>query len=171
MTDPCEALAALPQLEPPADVLASWHAALAAAPSPEQAPSQVEQMFHVKHRREPARPRRISPPALFRFAAAVLPIATVLALSSADTANAPRALALRADQLATPAALTGLQPPGPPACPSRTGGAHPIGERDVLLDGRPGRLLVLTTDKPGRLRALVLSADCATVLADTLVGR
>jgi hypothetical protein len=45
----------------------------------------------------------------------------------------------------------------------------------VLLDGRPGVLLVLPTGRAGRLRLLVVAPSCgaggpAEALADQLVG-
>jgi hypothetical protein len=58
------------------------------------------------------------------------------------------------------------------ACLVRLGvpGREPLAGRPVLLDGRPGVLLVLPTDRPGRLRVLVVGPTCADTLADTTTG-
>jgi hypothetical protein len=52
----------------------------------------------------------------------------------------------------------------------------PLGGRQVLLDGRPGVLLVLPTGVVGRFRLVVVVPECGTsaagpVLADIVVGR
>lgn len=49
-------------------------------------------------------------------------------------------------------------------------GSEPLAGRPVVLDGRPGVLLVLPTARPGRLRLLVVDPGCANVLADTTTG-
>jgi hypothetical protein len=44
--------------------------------------------------------------------------------------------------------------------------AQLLGGRQVVVDGRPGTLLVLGTGTPGRLRVVVVDPGCGTLLAD-----
>jgi hypothetical protein len=74
---------------------------------------------------------------------------------------------------------------GPLAAPGRLAGclaAHgvppgvrPVGGRQVVVDGRPGVLLVLPTGTAARFRLLAVGPACAAgapfTLSDTLVGR
>jgi hypothetical protein len=46
-----------------------------------------------------------------------------------------------------------------------------VAARQVVLDGRSGVLLVLPTERPGRLRMLVVDPRCTTTLADEIAGR
>ncbi|HEY2191881.1 MAG TPA: hypothetical protein VGH76_06205 [Actinomycetospora sp.] len=72
----------------------------------------------------------------------------------------------------------GAHDPGPLADPGRRGGclvAHglpagtvPLGTRQVVLDGRPGTLLVLPTGTAGRFRLLVVGPRCTAGSPDTL---
>jgi hypothetical protein len=78
----------------------------------------------------------------------------------------------------------GARDPGPLADPVRRAGclvAHglpagavPLGSRQVLVDGRPGTLLVLPTGQAARFRLLVVGPGCAPAdpetLADLTVG-
>lgn len=58
------------------------------------------------------------------------------------------------------------------ACLARLGapGLEPLAGRPVLLDDRPGVLLVLPTDRSGRLRVLVVGPSCTEILADATTG-
>jgi hypothetical protein len=72
--------------------------------------------------------------------------------------------------LAAPGRLAGcLAAHGVPA------GVRPVGARQVVVDGRPGVLLVLPTGTAARFRLLAVGPDCAAgvpfTLSDTLVGR
>lgn len=72
----------------------------------------------------------------------------------------------------------GAADPGPLADPARRAdclaahglpaGTVPIGTRQVVLDGRPGTLLVLTTGVAARFRVLVVGPDCTADRPDTL---
>jgi hypothetical protein len=78
----------------------------------------------------------------------------------------------------------GARDPGPLADPARRAGclvAHglpagtvPLGSRQVLVDGRPGTLLVLPTGQAARFRLLVVGPGCTPAdpetLADLTVG-
>lgn len=105
--------------------------------------------------------------------------AVVAALTGVDplTGSRDRPLSLTREQLPTvlpsgrefgelsdPAARAG--------CLTRLGaaGLEPLAGRPVLLDHRPGVLLVLPTERPGRLRILVVDPGCASTLAETSTG-
>jgi hypothetical protein len=78
----------------------------------------------------------------------------------------------------------GARDPGPLADPARRAaclvahglpaGTVPLGSRQVVLDGRPGTLLVLPTGTAARFRLLVVGPDCTArspeTLADLTVG-
>ncbi|MGI8816038.1 MAG: hypothetical protein ACR2G2_12395 [Pseudonocardia sp.] len=68
-------------------------------------------------------------------------------------------------QVAAPPPAPGTAPADAPAAP------EPLAGRQVVLDGRPGVLMVLPTDRPGRLRLLVVDPECGATLADDIVGR
>ncbi len=58
------------------------------------------------------------------------------------------------------------------ACLAATGASgQPLGGREVTVSGQRGVLLVLPTGQLARFRLLVVSPDCATVIADDVVGR
>jgi hypothetical protein len=170
-------LALLRQLPPPpVDLVERWDAALAALPPLAPAPGPVAPLRRP-HTTRTAR-------WVGGLAAAAVAALALLALPGpAPQRDGPLALV-------GPMALTskdlpvGGQDYGPlrdPArregCLARVGapGVSVLGARQVDSAGRPGVLLVLPTGEPGRLRALVVSPDCAAdrgeVLADTPVGR
>ena len=72
----------------------------------------------------------------------------------------------------------GVRDPGPLADPARRAGclvAHglpagtvPLGSRQVLVDGRPGTLLVLPTGQAARFRLIVVGPGCTAAAPDTL---
>ena len=72
----------------------------------------------------------------------------------------------------------GARDPGPLADPARRAaclvahglpaGTVPLGSRQVLVDGRPGTLLVLPTGQAARFRLLVVGPGCAPAVPDTL---
>ncbi|PVZ10906.1 hypothetical protein [Actinomycetospora cinnamomea] len=93
-------------------------------------------------------------------------------LAGGDGPAALRAGLGRSDYgpLADPDRLAGcLAAHGVPA------GVRPVGARQVVVDGRPGVLLVLPTGIAARFRLLAVGPDCAAgvplTLSDTLVGR
>ncbi len=73
----------------------------------------------------------------------------------------------------------GARDPGPLSDPARRSAclvAHgvpaasvPVGSRQVLVDGRPGTLLVLTTGRAARFRLLAVGPGCAPGRPETLV--
>jgi hypothetical protein len=171
---------------PPADLLAGVDRALAAERSGS------EPLPGPGRRRRPA----LVAGALIAAAAAV--VAVVLAVPAPPAPPAPTAAptppapgtpgvpvlaggdgpaALRAGlgstdygPLATPGRLAGcLAAHGVPA------GVRLVGARQVVVDGRPGVLLVLPTGTAARFRLLAVGPDCAAgapfTLSDTLVGR
>lgn len=168
-------LALLRQLPPPpADLVERWDAALAALPPLAPAADPV----HRLHAR-----RTVRWVGGLAAAAAVAALALLALPGPAPQRDGPPALV-------GPMALTskdlpvGGQDYGPLRDPARRAGclahvgapgASVLGARQVDWAGRPGVLLVLPTGEPGRLRALVVSPDCAAdrgeVLADTPVGR
>jgi hypothetical protein len=179
-------LALLRQLPPPpADLVERWDAALAALPplatgAPPAEPGRPGPVRQLRRRRS------------VRWAGGLAAAAAVVALAvltlPGPAAPAPPSGGPRA--LVGPMALTskdlpvGGQDYGPLRDPARRAGclAHAgvpgatvLGARQVDWAGRPGVLLVLPGGEPGRLRALVVSPDCAAdrgeVLADTPVGR
>ncbi|MFC5136847.1 hypothetical protein ACFPK1_01270 [Actinomycetospora rhizophila] len=140
------------------------------------------------------RPRRVLAGAALAVVAAAAAIAAVVAsvtgpaapapaptaapvpdtpmLSSGDGVSALRAGLGRTDYgpLADPGRLAGcLAAHGVPA------GTRPAGARQVVVDGRPGVLLVLPTGVAARFRLLVVEPGCAAgaplTVSDTLVGR
>ncbi len=72
----------------------------------------------------------------------------------------------------------GARDPGPLADPARRAaclvahglpaGTVPLGSRQVLVDGRPGTLLVLPTGAAARFRLLVVGPGCTATDPDTL---
>ncbi|HSK58321.1 MAG TPA: hypothetical protein VK935_04630, partial [Actinomycetospora sp.] len=72
--------------------------------------------------------------------------------------------------LATPGRLAGCL-----AAHGVHAGVRPVGARQVVVDGRPGVLLVLPTGTAARFRLLAVGPDCAAgapfTLSDTSVGR
>jgi hypothetical protein len=171
-------LALLRQLPPPPDDLVErWDAALAALPPLAPAPGPVAPV------RRPHTTRTVRWVGGLAAAAAVAALALLALPGPAPQRDGPLApvgpMALTSKDLPV-----GGQDYGPlrdPArregCLARVGapGASVLGARQVDWAGRPGVLLVLPTGEPGRLRALVVSPDCAAdrgeVLADTPVGR
>lgn len=177
---------------PPADLLAGIDRALAAeraGPDPVPGPAR---------RRRPA----LVAGALVAAAAAVVALVVLVAVVPATSgpAPAPRApTAAPAPPVPVPdvPVLAGGDGPaalraglgstdfGPLAAPGRLAGclaAHgvppgvrPVGARQVVVDGRPGVLLVLPTGTAARFRLLAVGPDCAAgapfTLSDTLVGR
>ncbi|MEJ2886845.1 hypothetical protein [Actinomycetospora aeridis] len=93
-------------------------------------------------------------------------------LSSGDGVSALRAGLGRADYgpLAAPARLDGCL-----AAHGVAAGTRPAGARQVVVDGRPGVLLVLPTGVAARFRILVVEPGCGPgtplTVSDTLVGR
>jgi hypothetical protein len=174
---------------PPADLLTGIDRALAAERAgPEPLPGRAP-------RRRPA----LVAGALVAAAAAVVALVAVV-LAAPGPAPAPRAPTAAPAPPVTvpdvpvlaggdgPAALRaglGSTDYGPLAAPGRLAGclaAHgvpagvrPVGARQVVVDGRPGVLLVLPTGTAARFRLLAVGPDCATgvpfTLSDTLVGR
>ncbi len=179
-------LAALPMPEPPPEVLAQWRAALAQLPPPTTA-------NRIGPVRRPRRPRWLAATTGAGLAAAAAAGLVMLSGTSSPEppGNGPDApLALRGDQLPS-AAGTGLatrqlgalaDPARQAGCLGHTGepggaalaGRPVLGGRPVLLDGRPGVLLVLPGERPGQVRLLVVTPDCAAgagaALARTTVG-
>ena len=72
----------------------------------------------------------------------------------------------------------GARDPGPLADPARRAaclvahglpaGTVPLGSRQVVVDGRPGTLLVLPTGQAARFRLLVVGPACSATAPDTL---
>jgi hypothetical protein len=177
---------------PPADLLAGIDRALAAeraGPDPGPGPAR---------RRRPA----LVAGALVAAAAAVVALVVLVAVLPATSGPAPAPRAPTAAPAPPvpvpdvpvlaggdgPAALRaglGSTDYGPLAAPGRLAGclaAHgvppgvrPVGARQVVVDGRPGVLLVLPTGTAARFRLLAVGPDCAAgapfTLSDTLVGR
>jgi len=105
-------------------------------------------------------------------AAPAPPVPDVPVLAGGDGPAALRAGLGSTDYgpLAAPGRLAGcLAAHGVPA------GVRPVGARQVVVDGRPGVLLVLPTGTAARFRLLAVGPDCAAgvpfTLSDTLVGR
>jgi hypothetical protein len=114
--------------------------------------------------------------------------ATGLLLVSGPEAAPPPVVALaRVDLAAAGTAALGVDDLGPLADPARRAacvravgptGARPddavLGGRRVLLEGRPGILVVLAAGSLGQFRLLVVDPGCGaaggTLLAETVVG-
>jgi len=122
----------------------------------------------------PAGPLRAAPPPATPPAAtppAAVPPAAVPPAATPPAAVPPSGhpLTIRPSErdlgpLAAPATLD--------ACLARFGArAQPIAARRVVLDGRAGVLLVFPTERPGRLRLLVVDPRCSAALTDDTVGR
>jgi hypothetical protein len=170
--------------------LAATRAELTGLPTP-TAPPQVRERWAAALEAERLRPPRRAPAVLRRVAAAaaVLAVAaTGLLLVSGPEAAPPPVVALaRVDLAAAGAGALGVDDLGPLADPARRAacvravgptGARPddavLGGRRVLLEGRPGILVVLAAGSLGQFRLLVVDPGCGaaggTLLAETVVG-
>jgi len=173
-------LAAAPIPDLPLDVAARCAAALAELPPP-STPAPAA-----------AAPRWRSRTAALLAAAAVLAGAVAFGLGWLQRSDppavpgSPAQLALTRDTLASAVGdgldrrdLGPLNDPQQLAACQRTAGLPaqpPLGGREVLLDGRPGVLLVLPTGVVGRFRLVVVVPECGTTqtnpaLADVVAGR
>jgi hypothetical protein len=169
--------------------LAATRAELAGLPVP-TAPPQVRQRWAAAL--ESAEGHHVRRTVLRRVAAAaaVLAVAaTGLLLVSGREAAPPPVVALaRVDLAAAGTAAVGVDDLGPLADPARRAaclravgptGARAddpvLGGRRVLLEGRPGILVVLATGTLGQFRLVVVDPGCGvaggTLLAETVVGR
>jgi hypothetical protein len=163
-------LGALPQLAVPADVLAQWINRTIGSPS------DVSYVTFIRS----GDIRRLRP----ALAAAVATLVAVVVGSQFAGAATDPAPVEAVELAAGEAVAAGTFDVGPLADPARLAGclraadvpdAVPLGGRPVLIDDRPGILLVLPTGTLGHLRIVVVDPGCgpdaATVLADTTVGR
>ena len=183
-------LAALPDPPVPVEYAARWAAALAAE-SAARASSGAGRLAV-----RPVRPaRRRLRSAVAGLAAAALLVGLAALASSALTSSAawPKPLAAEVDgavggiELAWAGlAAMGDTDAGALADPARRAGclrsvvdgvdptAVPLGGRQVVLNGRPGVLLVLPSGERGGFRVLIVDAGCGphggTLLADTTMG-
>jgi hypothetical protein len=187
------ALARPPITPIPPSVAARLDAAMAAEADVLFANAPVVSLDAARRRRT----KRISWAAgIVATAAAVLGIAVITLPHNANTtpgvAGAPPAAAFSTPLALTHAQLTaavlgtalGRDDYGPLADPVRRAACLaangqdpnrvPAGAMRITLDGRPGVLMVLTTDQYARYRLLVVGADCAAghpaTLADTVIG-
>jgi len=173
---------------PPADLVERWNAALAELPAP--VPARPAPVRRLSDRLAPV--RRLDGRRSVRWVGGLAAAAAVAALALLVLPGPAAPAPPSGGPLAPvgPMALTskdlplGGQDYGPLRDPARRAdclahvgapGATVLGARQVDWAGRPGVLLVLPGGEPGRLRALVVSPDCAAdrgeVLADTPVGR
>ncbi|MFC5996108.1 hypothetical protein ACFQE5_18030 [Pseudonocardia hispaniensis] len=175
------------------DALAATRAELAALPCPALPPAvharisdalDAVDTARVTRRRRPAARRRLRAAAATLVGLAAASIA--VALAGPARVSTP-VLALHADELAAAAPVSlGATDLGPLAdadrraeCLGAAGvlGPHEpvLGGRPVLLDGRPGTLLVLPTGTLGSFRVVVVDRDCGpaggTLLAEHTVPR
>lgn len=161
-------LAALPVLTVPSEVAGRWTAALrtdSAAPCP-------------PHRRTlgACRPLRRTARPLASAAALVAVVTGVWFTRPAP----PDVVGFdRVDLLAVGTAAVGVLDLGELADADRRAaclhtvdapGAQVLGGRRVLMDGRPGTLLVLGAGELGRFRLVVVDPSCTSVLAEAVVG-
>ncbi len=160
-------------------------------PSSPRGPSRPPREPDGRGARGPARRRR-------RLLAAGLGVLAVVAAvtggllagAGRDTAPAPTAAPGTRVPAPAPAPVStadparalraglGARDPGPLADPARRAtclvahglapGTVPLGSRQVVIDGRPGTLLVLSTGTAARFRLLVVGPDCAVGRPDTL---
>ncbi|HZZ50412.1 MAG TPA: hypothetical protein VFE65_26275 [Pseudonocardia sp.] len=187
-----ECLATMPGLEPPAAVLARWHATLAGLPHPvgtqtiETHPIEthpVETQTVEAPGRDAPRPRadrpftrRLCRGAL--MAAAVAAAAVVLVRTPiASVPPAPSPI-----QSPPPSALSEQDPTrlGELDDPSRLGACLTrradrssalLAARRITWNDSAAIQLVLSSPTLGRLRIVVVTPDCATLLSDTVRGR
>jgi hypothetical protein len=154
-------LAALPVPEVPDDVAARWSAALAAAGAPAAAPPRP-----VPWRRLAAAAVLVAVAlgtAVAGSAGPEPPVAVArvgLAAAARDAVGVSRDLGALADPAARAACLAAV---GVPAGPL-------VGGRRVVLDGRPGVLVVLATGTRGVLRIVVVDPACTALLAQVVAG-
>ena len=162
-------LAALPVPEVPPGVQERWTAALAA------------ESTHV--RTTPA--RRVTPRRRRLLAAAALVVLAVVGLGVLARRPEPPPDGTRVGLVALGRAAVGTLDVGSLADPGRRDGCLDVvapaavgetllGGRRVVLDGRPGVLLVLATGTRGGLRILAVDPGCGpgrgTLIAQTVVG-
>jgi hypothetical protein len=183
----CAELAALPEPEVPAAVAARWEAAVAAERDdevPGRPPTAGSDRAHVGpvQRRTPGRPRRRTRSrvllAVLAAAAAAVVVGTLRPEPTVLTVD-------RVDLVAVATAAIGTVDVGNLADPGRreaclravlpgAAGRPLLGGRRVVLDGRPGVLLVLATGTRGGLDVVTVDAGCGagggTLIAQVTVG-
>ncbi|MDQ2707413.1 MAG: hypothetical protein M3Z25_07145 [Actinomycetota bacterium] len=193
-------LASTPLPEPGPEQVQRWRAALNGLDRPEQPvrtePARDRLEPAGRPPSEPPRPRQSGRARSRRWVATVTGLAAAMTalgyLGPLTSAPLSQPLTLSRDQLLSvtptgqdfgalsdPATRTAClarrattPPPAPGAVPGGASAApEPLAGRQVVLDGRPGVLMVLPTDRPGRLRLLVVDPACGATLADDIVGR
>lgn len=166
-------LAAEPRLAVPPDVAARWAAAVTTTP---------DRRATGQRAGSSSRPVRGWRPALAAAAAVLAVLAGLIASGPRTTPDLPRLA--RIDLAAAGAATVGVLDAGALADPGRRAGclravglapdAALIGGRPVLLDGRPGTVLVLGTGELGRFQIVVVDPACGpdggTLIARTTLG-
>ena len=164
-------LAAVGEPELPPAVAARWAAALAAEPAVARPP---------RARRRPAR-RRV----LLAAAAVAAAAAAAAGVVGLGTSGQPVLTVSRVDLVAVATSTVGTVDVGALADPGRreaclravlpdAAGERLLGGRRVVLDGRPGVLLVLATGTRGGLRVVTVDPGCGpaggALLAQVRVG-
>jgi hypothetical protein len=191
-------LAALPEPPVPSEVEARWTAALAAegAAAPEAPPNSLmetrggseappDSLMETRGGSSSARERRTAT-AGGRGRRLLVAAAATAALLAAGIGllphpGAPGPAVTRLELVALGRDAIGTMDVGDLADPARRASclrivapaaesARLLGGRRVVLDGRPGTLLVLGTGTLGRLRLVVVDPNCGTLLAHVVSG-
>ena len=171
-------LAALPEPEVPPEIAARWEAALAAERDQLPTGRRCRAESPPTPRRRRLRPASCSPSA----AAAAVVAAVVL---GAPRPAPPVLTVSRVDLVAVATSAVGIVDVGDLADPARreaclravlpdAAGERLLGGRRVVLDGRPGVLLVLATGTRGGLHVVTVDPGCGpaggTLLAQVTVA-
>lgn len=167
-------LGALPEPNVPPEAAARWEAALAAERDSSRPAADAEQG---------SRRRRLRPLVVLTVSAAAAAAAAVVVLGARP---APPVLTVsRVDLVAVATSAVGVVDVGDLGDPARreaclravlpdAAGERLLGGRRVVLDGRPGVLLVLATGTRGQLRVVTVDPGCGpeggTVLAQVTVA-
>ncbi|MBL8925844.1 MAG: hypothetical protein JNM77_06345 [Pseudonocardia sp.] len=167
-------LGALPEPDVPPEAAARWEAALAAERDRSRPAGDAEQG---------SRRRRLRPRVVLTVSAAAAAAAAVVVLGARP---APPVLTVsRVDLVAVATSAVGVVDVGDLGDPARreaclravlpdAAGERLLGGRRVVLDGRPGVLLVLATGTRGQLRVVTVDPGCGpaggTVLAQVTVA-
>jgi len=177
-------LAAEPEITVPPEIAARWVAAVA----DDSAAAHRTRRSTGPGRPVPARPMRrrwTSARSSGVLGAAVASVAVLAGMLLVPTPGSDVLHLARIDLAAAGAATVGATDTGALAAPQRraaclrsvgvAAGSALLGGRRVLLDGRPGLLLVLGTGELGRFRVVVVDPACGpdggVLIAESTIGR
>jgi hypothetical protein len=173
-------LTALPAPEVPPETAARWEAALAAERDRSRPPADADEDADEG---SPPRRRRLRPRVVLALSAAAAAVAAVVL--GAPRPASPVLTVSRVDLVTVATSAVGVVDVGELGDPARreaclravlpdAAGERLLGGRRVVLDGRPGVLLVLATGTRGQLHVVTVDPGCGpaggTLLAQVTVA-